>query len=142
VVDAWPTQWPIVAHVVSNLLLVGFLLLARARFSMAGQDTPAQGTPVPVPESAPSAQDDQGPTLNAIDARRACDGCPPRRLGIGTVRNAMSLCCMGHQRLAPAGECLRRAVFLKLASIDDSENLIGGIRPERFVARVHRRSSP
>jgi hypothetical protein len=61
------------------LLLAGALLPGGASLSAA------QETPVPAQDTAPPAPDDQGPTVNARDARRACDGCPPRRIGMSLL---------------------------------------------------------
>ena len=56
-------------------LLVGALLVGAA------------GVPAAAQESAAPAQDDQAPAaVTAKDARRACDGCPPRRVGMSLLQ--------------------------------------------------------
>jgi hypothetical protein len=70
------------------LLLAGACSLAGAHLSVAAQETPApvRDTPVPAAETAPPAHDDQGPAASVSDVRRACEGCPPRRIGMSLIQ--------------------------------------------------------
>jgi hypothetical protein len=60
----------------SVVLLAGALLLGGGVLPVAAQEA-----------AAPPPPDDQGPAaVNAPDARRACDGCPPRRIGMSLLQ--------------------------------------------------------
>ena len=61
---------------VSILMLAGALLSGGTEVSVAAQETPA-----PAQEITPPAQDAQDRAVNLTEAERACEGCPPRRIG-------------------------------------------------------------
>ena len=56
------------------VLLVGALLFGSAGFALAAQDP------------APPPQEDQTPAAVKEDERRACEGCPPRRVGMSFLQ--------------------------------------------------------
>ena len=78
-----------------TILMVGGLLLGDARRSVAAQEIPipaqetpilAEGTVIAAQDTAGSAQGDQVPAVIAPDSGRACEGCPPRRVGTSLLQ--------------------------------------------------------
>lgn len=65
----------------SILPLAVALLLGSTGTSLIAQELATSAR-----ETAPAAQDDQGLAVNTTDAQRACDGCPPRRIGTALLQ--------------------------------------------------------
>jgi hypothetical protein len=61
--------------------LIGLLLLGGAGLPAAAQDTES-----PSQETASPSRDDRAPAVTATDGARACEGCPPRRIGMSLLQ--------------------------------------------------------
>ena len=77
-----------------SILMIGGLLLGDAQRSAAQEiPIPPQETPIPsegtlirAQETVPPAQGDQAPAAIARDPGRACEACPPRRVGTSLLQ--------------------------------------------------------
>ena len=63
-----------------------FLFAGTLLLTLAARPAAAQEPATPPQSAAPPAKEDQSPTGNPRDERRACDGCPPRRIGTSLLQ--------------------------------------------------------
>ena len=71
-------------RICSISLLAGVILLMAAQPAAAQETVAPTQTATQVPPPAPTQ--DPVPAANADDARRACEGCPPRRVGMSLLQ--------------------------------------------------------